>query len=535
MSTKAVPRSPSVSLKGRVPSGSPASATASTTPSQRQHSRGTQSSPIVLESSLSDELESTPKRLHSVTPPPTTASSSSDRIRPHLIIEASPSQLVVPETPRQDGSSDVLASRSCSVTSPQSPTTHSPAHLRLMSAGKGSSSKRIVSKTKSPSPLVVSKVKPSPSPPKRPKGDAAFGNASPSSSNRGPSSVSKRHRAGQDRAEKADCADQEQEEDGQDEEECSPGRRRSVFTLKQFQLWLDKEVEENFNGWNGLERSKKVTDGNKKLEAKHVSSQAGSKMALKTMTKAQYGRAKYTFVQQAVVTAAKLQSHEKFADIGSGIGTVVLQVAATIGCVSSIGVELCAGRHEIAMQLKESFNQWVVAKDRGELADRVEFFSGDFREHAIFSKCRDADVLFVNNAESIFGMRSVAEGSYTLDWHVARLACGMRVGSRVVTFEALTDLEHPHFAPCFERRDYLSEPGATSWTEVSQKQTKFFCYTKVGEQWTCSRCTCVNTLLRPSRSQWGESLHDTCEICEGDPAGHRKAYSIRSRLNKSSQ
>jgi hypothetical protein len=296
----------------------------------------------------------------------------------------------------------------------------------------------------------------------------------------------------------------------------------------EFESWLNNLVENQFNGWEGLERLKQVTDGNTKLEAKHIDSLSSKKMAIGSISKAQYGRAKVSFVSQAI-KAAELQPLDTFVDIGSGIGTVVLQVAATIACASAIGIELCGGRHEIALELQNHFKHLMMERKQRRIAESVSFFSGDFREPSNFALCRGADVLFVNNAESIFGMRSVVEGSYTLDWHVARLVCGMRIGSRIVCFEALRDLDHDFFSSCFKREEHFSEPGATSWTSTSMKRTKFFSYKKIGEIWECPRCTFVNKLLRESINPWGESLQDSCAQCEGDPSGQRRAYTMRKR------
>lgn len=296
-----------------------------------------------------------------------------------------------------------------------------------------------------------------------------------------------------------------------------------VMSIPEFEAWLEEVIDTKFGGWNVLERSKQVTDGNTRLQAKDAGT--SYKMAAKTLVKAQYGRARIPLVTQAL-QAVHIQPTDSFVDLGSGIGTVVLQVAATVGCVSSIGIELCVGRHELAVQLQDQFDQEMTRMERGDVSDTVLFSQGDFRQPVNFAHCRNADVLFVNNAESIFAMRSAKEGSYTLDWHVARLVCGMRVGSRVICFEALTDLETVHFKGCFTRTTHVSEPGATSWTSVSMSRTTFYVYTKIGDTWTCPRCKTVNTLLRQGEE---EGIQDACRVCENDPTMNTKTYPMRIR------
>jgi hypothetical protein len=281
--------------------------------------------------------------------------------------------------------------------------------------------------------------------------------------------------------------------------------------ILEFAEWLDGTVEAKYRGWGALERSKRICEGNVRLESKHLAS--ACRMAIGTITRAQYGRAKVELVAQAL-EAASVSPETVFVDIGSGVGSVVFQAA--LACKKATGIELCRGRHETAQELYEEFK---IAFP--EAAGRTHLFPGDFRNPENFDVPRDADVLFVNNAKSIFSVRSVAEGSNTLDWHVSRLACGMRVGSRIIAFESLTDLEHPNVGQCFERAEYLSTPGATSWTDTSMSRTPFYMYTKRGNTWTCSSCKAENPLLEEKNGR----IQDRCAAC---PA---KTYPKRARHN----
>lgn len=170
-----------------------------------------------------------------------------------------------------------------------------------------------------------------------------------------------------------------------------------------------------------------------------------------------------------------------------------------------------------------------VSEDKYDAGD-FNLINGDILDSQNFAAARTASVLFVNNAESVFGMRSVAEGKLSLDHHVARLACGLRNGSRVLCFESLLELDAYPISSCFTRDQKTSEPGATSWTFKSKNASEFWIYTKVSDYWTCETCKHRNLLVRPSpKSSYGEVIQDSCVFCNSDPAGARKRYSLRSK------
>jgi hypothetical protein len=274
-----------------------------------------------------------------------------------------------------------------------------------------------------------------------------------------------------------------------------------------FTAWLDEVVEKEFGSWEQIDKDKDVLKGNRALSADLVGADT-YQFTRKSVERAQYGRVKYSFVRQAL-EAVHLGEGDTLVDIGSGIGTVVLQAAATFGC-RALGIELMIPRHQVALRLLPHFEAYAQ-KHSADWAARVRFLQGDFRVPEHFKECRKASVLFVNNAETVFQARSVVAGAQTLDWHVARLFGGMEKGSRIICIEPLIDLETQNLAPCFERREYMSEGGATSWTMT--KRTRFVTYLKQLDQWTCVRCQAVNDILSQSSDEWGETFCDTCLNC----------------------
>lgn len=293
-----------------------------------------------------------------------------------------------------------------------------------------------------------------------------------------------------------------------------------TMPVDEYVEWMETTVTKVFGSWDELEGTSEVRGGNNALEKKHVPESCHGMMD--TMTQAQYGRSRTPFVEQSI-RATQLSDKDRFFDIGSGIGTVVLHVAATVGCASS-GVELINGRHNIGYRLMNLY------KDTFTNRPLVELFNDSFTSAKPFKLARESTVLFVNNAESVFSSRSVATGALTLDYHVARLACGMVLGARILCFEALTELDAFPISMCFYRQDHESVGGATSWTIQSNKSTNFFVYTKLNHEWVCGRCTFSNTLLRSVDGEDKERIQDFCAMCNEDPHGMTRAgYTLRAR------
>jgi precorrin-6B methylase 2 len=114
-----------------------------------------------------------------------------------------------------------------------------------------------------------------------------------------------------------------------------------------------------------------------------------------------YGEAHPIFCNQLIRHLGITQDHTVI-DIGSGIGTVVMQLAAMTGC-RSMGIEIRTALHDIALSFKRTLLDF--ARERGWSGiGEISLINGDAtklpedeiaHEHAI--KLRDADVVFCNN------------------------------------------------------------------------------------------------------------------------------------------
>ena len=200
------------------------------------------------------------------------------------------------------------------------------------------------------------------------------------------------------------------------------------------------------------------------------------------------------------------------ADIGSGIGNVGMQCAATCGAKNVILVELCQDRDFCARQLEsmiaDAAAELVFPLGRREL-HRSTFTQENADGRAINARlAAESDVLIVNNAEDTFGHRAaVKSGNLTPNQHLASLARRLKVGARLVTLNAVDIANLGHANDWMTRTDRRSGPAAVSW---SDSPVDYYVYQKVKNEWTCPKCTLDNPLTDAA----GEDV-TTCAMCVG--------------------
>ncbi|GBG31482.1 Histone-lysine N-methyltransferase, H3 lysine-79 specific [Hondaea fermentalgiana] len=276
-------------------------------------------------------------------------------------------------------------------------------------------------------------------------------------------------------------------------------------------LWLERTVM-SFGGWRALECSSIREGSNDFHRAPLAESVSGHQF------RAQYGRANSHLVQTCI-QEAQITRKDRFIDIGSGIGQVVLQIASCVGC-PSIGIELLGGRHDTAKELERLHRHFAQAS---KIAPGCTLFiHGDFTAPKHQELVSKATVFFVNNAQGTFGVRCVKAGTMTLDMQLAALARSVGLGSRFICFDPIYELESAELSRVFRRRTFRTLPSATDWSTDSLELTL---YVKIANKWTCSRCTFANNLLNAA----GEPV-TSCEVCDEDPNGmQRESYVTRRR------
>ncbi|EGF77828.1 hypothetical protein BATDEDRAFT_91271 [Batrachochytrium dendrobatidis JAM81] len=107
-----------------------------------------------------------------------------------------------------------------------------------------------------------------------------------------------------------------------------------------------------------------------------------------------YGEIKHSFVRD-IIKHADIQPHHTFLDMGSGIGNVILQVAAECLC-ECYGIEIMETPSELARKQKQEFlsRMRYYAKPCGRIVVKQGNFLDDAEIHEVISR---ADVIFVNN------------------------------------------------------------------------------------------------------------------------------------------
>lgn len=107
-----------------------------------------------------------------------------------------------------------------------------------------------------------------------------------------------------------------------------------------------------------------------------------------------YGETSFDLIAQ-VIDHIKLTKDDVFVDLGSGVGQVILQVAATAMCNVCIGIERADVPAKYAKAMEKKFKFWM--QWYGKKYGPFELIHGDFFDDIHREKFSDATVLFVNN------------------------------------------------------------------------------------------------------------------------------------------
>lgn len=137
-----------------------------------------------------------------------------------------------------------------------------------------------------------------------------------------------------------------------------------------------------------------------------------------------YGETNFKLVQDFIKNVP-IREGSNFVDLGSGVGQVVLQVAASGRTSSAFGVEFQAACASYGNQFKLDFPERLRAIGHS-IEGSIELVAGDFFASEETAKhVADADVVFVNN--TAFGA--------TVDNKLVRdIFCTMKDKSKIVSF-----------------------------------------------------------------------------------------------------
>lgn len=296
---------------------------------------------------------------------------------------------------------------------------------------------------------------------------------------------------------------------------------RLTFTFEEWVYWINTQISEHFGNWKALEDSK-VLDGSNNFRGV-LEDNLKNKNEKSGQFRAQYGRCTSTLVETCI-REAKIIENDRVIDIGSGIGTVVLQIASTIGC-PSIGIELLKNRHNVATHLKEIYDKYCFIDRPFLQCGPINFICGDFTSSHYRKMITSATVLFVNNAQGTFEERCVDTGKKTLNYFVASLFRQTNVGSRLIALEPILYLQSEELSQVFEVIQVKSLPESVAWSAVG---VEIYIYTKISETWSCKRCTTDNKLY----NELYEPI-TTCAVCWDDENGMKRDTIILRKRKKS--
>ena len=98
----------------------------------------------------------------------------------------------------------------------------------------------------------------------------------------------------------------------------------------------------------------------------------------------------------SILKSIDLTEDETFLDLGSGVGNIVLQVAALTNCKYVYGIEHESIPATYAAAMADEFRFWMHWY--GKCYSDFQLEQGDFLHHPqMDERIRDADVIFVNN------------------------------------------------------------------------------------------------------------------------------------------
>lgn len=171
-----------------------------------------------------------------------------------------------------------------------------------------------------------------------------------------------------------------------------------------------------------------------------------------------YGETSYDLVAQ-MLEHVTLTSDDLFIDLGSGIGQVVLQVAAASECKLAYGIEKSDVPSEYSKIMEKEFVRWMNWYGKEFSPFKLE--KGDFLDKSFKEKIGTAKVIFVNNFA--FGPR--------VDHLLKERFANMKEGAVVVSSKAycplnfrITDRNLTDIGSIMQVEELSPLRGSVSWT-----------------------------------------------------------------------
>ena len=171
-----------------------------------------------------------------------------------------------------------------------------------------------------------------------------------------------------------------------------------------------------------------------------------------------YGETSFDLVAQ-MVKAIPFKSDEVFLDLGSGVGQVVLQVAASTNIKECFGIEKAETPAKYAIAMDRLFRRWM--KWHGKTYSPYRLVKGDFLLVENHAKIDEASVIFVNNFA--FGPN--------VDHKLKQKFSTLKDGTRIISSKPycplnfrLTKRNLSDIGAILRITELATMPGSVSWT-----------------------------------------------------------------------
>ncbi|KAK9890270.1 hypothetical protein WA026_010379 [Henosepilachna vigintioctopunctata] len=171
-----------------------------------------------------------------------------------------------------------------------------------------------------------------------------------------------------------------------------------------------------------------------------------------------YGETSYDLVCQ-MIDQIEITPEDVFIDLGSGVGQVVLQMAAATPCKICFGVERAEVPSRYADSMNKNFRTWM--KWYGKKYGDYKLIRGDFLTEEHCEKINQASIVFVNNFA--FGP--------TVDHQLKERFADLKDGARIVSSKSfcplnfrITDRNLSDIGTIMHVSEMTPMKGSVSWT-----------------------------------------------------------------------
>lgn len=171
-----------------------------------------------------------------------------------------------------------------------------------------------------------------------------------------------------------------------------------------------------------------------------------------------YGETSYELVCQ-MIDQIEITPDDIFIDLGSGVGQVVLQVAAATPCKICLGIEKAEVPSRYAESMNKNFRSWM--QWYGKKFGDYKLIKGDFLNEEHREKINSASIVFVNNFA--FGPN--------VDHQLKERFADLRDGARIVSSKSfcplnfrITDRNLSDIGTIMHVSEMSPLRGSVSWT-----------------------------------------------------------------------